>query len=78
VRAIVSLAKTMQLQAVAEGIETRSQADILTGLGCDLAQGYYFARPMDSEALEDILHTGFTGALPTLLLTSPTTSELRG
>jgi diguanylate cyclase (GGDEF)-like protein/PAS domain S-box-containing protein len=77
VRAIVSLAKTMQLQAVAEGIETRTQADILTRLGCDLGQGYYLGHPMDPEALEDILHTGFTGALPPLLLTSPTASELR-
>ena len=52
VRAIVSLAKTMQLQAVAEGIETRTQAEILTGLGCDLAQGYYLARPMPAADLE--------------------------
>ncbi len=71
VRAIVSLAKAMQLQAVAEGIETRTQAEILTGLGCDLAQGYYLARPMDPEALEDILRTGFTGALPPRVLTLP-------
>ena len=75
VRAIVSLAKTLQLQAVAEGIETRAQTEILTGLGCDLAQGYYLAHPMDPEALENILHTGFTGALPPLLFTSPTASK---
>jgi diguanylate cyclase (GGDEF)-like protein/PAS domain S-box-containing protein len=75
VRAIVSLAKAMQLQAVAEGIETRTQADMLTRLGCDLAQGYYFARPMDGEALEDLLRIGYTATSRPLLLTSPKASE---
>src|SRR5437879_12537197 len=70
--------KTLPPRAVSEAIETRAHTDILTGLGCDLAQGYYLAHPMDPEALEDILHTGFTGALPPLLLTSPPASELRG
>jgi len=37
----------------AEGVETREQAEILTRLGCDRLQGYYFARPM---AFSDLLH----------------------
>lgn len=62
-RAIVSLAQTLNLQAVAEGVETGTQAEILAQLGCDLAQGYYLARPMDPEALEDMLRGGFAGAV---------------
>ena len=51
----MSLAHTLHLQAVAEGVETRAQADSLAELGCDLAQGYYLARPMSSEAIEELL-----------------------
>ncbi len=50
VRLIVGLAKTVGLKVVAEGIETRAQLDMLREIGCDLGQGYYFARPMDADA----------------------------
>ncbi len=60
VGAIVSLARTLQLQAVAEGVETGTQVDVLGQLGCDLAQGYYLARPVDADVLEEILRTGIT------------------
>src|SRR5690606_38320000 len=57
VRTIVSLAATLRLDAVAEGIETAGQRDALVSLGCNLAQGYLFARPMDREALVQSLST---------------------
>jgi EAL domain-containing protein (putative c-di-GMP-specific phosphodiesterase class I) len=50
VRLIVGLAKTIGLKVVAEGIETRTQLDLLREMGCDLGQGYYFAKPMDDDA----------------------------
>ena len=50
VRLIVGLAKTVGLKVVAEGIETRAQLDMLREIGCDLGQGYHFARPMDVDA----------------------------
>jgi EAL domain-containing protein (putative c-di-GMP-specific phosphodiesterase class I) len=50
VRLIVGLAKTIGLKVVAEGIETRAQLDMLREIGCDLGQGYYFAKPMDFDA----------------------------
>ncbi|HET6811678.1 MAG TPA: EAL domain-containing protein [Acidimicrobiales bacterium] len=53
--AIVSLARTMRLTAVAEGVETRQQAEVLAALGCDYAQGYFFWRPMDSARLRALL-----------------------
>ncbi len=43
--AIISMAHSMELQVVAEGVETPEQLQILRSLGCDAAQGFYFAHP---------------------------------
>jgi len=51
VRSIVSLARALELTVVAEGIETEGQRGSLEALGCDLAQGFLFARPMDGREL---------------------------
>jgi diguanylate cyclase (GGDEF)-like protein/PAS domain S-box-containing protein len=53
--AIIKLAATLQLRAVAEGIEHAEQLDRLLELRCDLGQGYYFARPLDTENLKAML-----------------------
>ena len=45
VAAVIKVAQAAGLTAVAEGVETEEQRDILTRLGCDLGQGYLFARP---------------------------------
>jgi diguanylate cyclase (GGDEF)-like protein len=44
VRTIISMAKSLGLIVVAEGVESEDQARALAGLGCDMAQGYYFGR----------------------------------
>ena len=49
VRGIISLAAAFDLRVVAEGVETEAHADMLRSLGCELAQGYAFARPMPAE-----------------------------
>jgi diguanylate cyclase (GGDEF)-like protein/PAS domain S-box-containing protein len=54
-QAIVSLAQTMDLIAVAEGVETSTQAEMLGQMGCDMAQGYHLARPMDGAAIEALI-----------------------
>ena len=51
VRAIVQLARSLQLHVVAEGVETEAQRDTLVALGCDELQGYLFAKPMSATAL---------------------------
>jgi diguanylate cyclase (GGDEF)-like protein/PAS domain S-box-containing protein len=50
VRATIGLAKGLCLKTVAEGVETREQADFLVKQGCDVLQGFLFARPMVPEA----------------------------
>lgn len=50
--AIISLAHTMGLTTVAEGIETPGQAQVLRDFGCEFAQGYLFSRPLRPENLE--------------------------
>lgn len=47
--AIVGMARALGLRAVAEGVETAEQAAAIAALGCDYAQGYFFARPTSPE-----------------------------
>ena len=49
VAAIIRLAHTLGLEAVAEGVETPAQLARLRALGCNLAQGFYLARPMPAD-----------------------------
>jgi diguanylate cyclase (GGDEF)-like protein/PAS domain S-box-containing protein len=61
---LVNLAHALGLVAIAEGIESKGQLDSLRELGCDLAQGYLFARPAPPEELGDML-TPNAEVLPT-------------
>jgi EAL domain-containing protein (putative c-di-GMP-specific phosphodiesterase class I) len=49
-RAVVSIAESLNLSLTAEGVETEEQAAHLRALGCQFAQGYLFARPLDAGA----------------------------
>jgi diguanylate cyclase (GGDEF)-like protein len=55
VKALVELGRTLGLVVVAEGIEEASQLEYLRSVGCERAQGYYFAKPLDAEQLEMLL-----------------------
>lgn len=60
VRSVIQLAQDFGLRTVAEGVESGDCLDILRRAGCDDAQGYIFAKPMQSEALVEYLNSGFT------------------
>ena len=53
--AIIALAHGLNLEAVAEGVETRAQLEFLRAHGCDEVQGYYFSPPVWAEQLEPML-----------------------
>ncbi|NRO98388.1 EAL domain-containing protein [Paraburkholderia sp. NMBU_R16] len=62
--AIVTLAKTLGLAVIAEGVETAAQRDFLLSLGCFDAQGYLYSKPLDVDAATRLLVDG--GTLPQL------------
>jgi EAL domain-containing protein (putative c-di-GMP-specific phosphodiesterase class I) len=51
VRTLLALARTLGLQAVAEGVETQAQFDQMAELGCERVQGFHLGRPMPAEAV---------------------------
>lgn len=55
IRKIIEMAKSLNLVTVAEGVETDNQAAMLTEMGCDIAQGYYYAKPMTVQNFEKLL-----------------------
>ena len=55
VKAIVALAQSLKLRTIAEGVEDAEQFALLTALGCDEYQGYYFSEPVPAEQIENIL-----------------------
>ncbi len=55
VSAVIALARTMGACTVGEGVESQTQLEELTGLGCDVAQGFYFARPLPTAAFGKML-----------------------
>ena len=52
---LIELAHRLDLKVIAEGVETKEQADFLRNYGCDYFQGYYFAKPMPQEEFEALL-----------------------
>lgn len=53
-KSIINLAHDLDLQVVAEGIETQEQRKILTDLGCDIGQGFLFSRPVAQEQISKL------------------------
>jgi EAL domain-containing protein (putative c-di-GMP-specific phosphodiesterase class I) len=58
ITAIVAMSHAMKMRVVAEGVEREEQAAFLREIGCDLAQGWLFARPMRSSELRGTLRRG--------------------
>jgi diguanylate cyclase (GGDEF)-like protein/PAS domain S-box-containing protein len=58
VTAVISMARSLKLRVVAEGVETVEQMAFLRAHECDEAQGYYFSRPVPPQQFADLLRTG--------------------
>jgi EAL domain-containing protein (putative c-di-GMP-specific phosphodiesterase class I) len=55
VQMTINLAHTLGMRIIAEGVESKEQAEQLREMGCDLGQGYYFAEPLSPEASPEFL-----------------------
>ncbi|MCD8496764.1 MAG: EAL domain-containing protein [Alphaproteobacteria bacterium] len=55
VKSIISLGKNMKMKVIAEGVEHKEEGLLLRDLGCDLAQGYYFARPAAEKDVTELV-----------------------
>ncbi|MEE8278382.1 MAG: EAL domain-containing protein [Thermoanaerobaculia bacterium] len=64
VKSILALANHLDLDVVAEGVETAEQAEFLTQEGCQFLQGFYFARPMPSDECGQLLEQGLGDRRP--------------
>jgi diguanylate cyclase (GGDEF)-like protein len=60
VKTIVNMAHCLNLEVVAEGIETEEQRSILEDLGCQYGQGFLFSRPLDVQAMTNLIEIGLT------------------
>ena len=63
VTAVISMARSLKLRVVAEGVETRKELEFLQAHQCDEAQGYYFSRPVLPEQFAKLLETGISETL---------------
>ena len=55
ISSVVTLAKSLNVETVSEGVETQVQVDFLRGLGCDMIQGFFYYRPMPHDEFEELL-----------------------
>ncbi len=74
IRTIILLARNLGIKVITEGIETEAQRDELRNLGCDLGQGYFFARPMTAEHFKLFLEKRTPSFVPGLGGYDPTIS----
>jgi EAL domain-containing protein (putative c-di-GMP-specific phosphodiesterase class I) len=55
INAVLTLSRALHLDIIAEGVETPHQEKVLCDLGCGLAQGYLFAKPMEAAQFSDLV-----------------------
>ena len=59
VRAVIALAQSLNLQIIAEGVETREQKEFMLENGCQYIQGYFYSKPINDKEFEALLIKGF-------------------
>lgn len=58
IKSIIMMSKDLGIETVAEGVETKEQVEFLREIGCDLAQGYYYAKPMPMSDFNALIENG--------------------
>ena len=58
IQAIVTLAQNLNIDVIAEGVETLEQLAQLRAMKCKYAQGYFFSQPLDSNSVETLIASG--------------------
>ena len=53
------MAKELDMQTVAEGVEDQKQSDLLKNMGCDIVQGFFYAKPMPEVEFNNLLKNAF-------------------
>jgi EAL domain-containing protein (putative c-di-GMP-specific phosphodiesterase class I) len=61
VQAIITLARTMKLRVIAEGVETHEQLDYLAAVGCHEYQGFVYSRPLPARELIELMRKQYAG-----------------
>ena len=59
-RSVISLGRELGIKVTQEGVETKEEFDGLRALGCDVIQGYYFARPMKYSSYTEFVNNNFS------------------
>lgn len=62
ISAIINMAHALRLPVIAEGVETKEQAEMLLSFGCSQMQGYYFSKPVSQAEYESLLRQGTVGS----------------
>lgn len=73
ISSVIEMAKRLGIKVIAEGVETKEQADMLLSFGCEMMQGYYFSKPLPVAEYESLLKNEIT--LPALRQPSPAGAE---
>jgi diguanylate cyclase (GGDEF)-like protein len=55
IESIISIAKKLNMETIAEGVETREQGKMLLDIGCNCAQGYYYSKPVDYQTATEMI-----------------------
>jgi EAL domain-containing protein (putative c-di-GMP-specific phosphodiesterase class I) len=77
VKTILALGQNLDIEVVAEGIETKGQFHSIRDLGCRLGQGYFFSKPVDAETAGHLLFaTGNDGPISPAFFNQNNTSNL--
>jgi diguanylate cyclase (GGDEF)-like protein/PAS domain S-box-containing protein len=74
--AVISMARSLKLRVVAEGVETLEQLAFLQAHECDEAQGYYFSRPVLPQQFAELLRTGIRASPASVFANGPESAEI--